>query len=268
MWASLTSAEKMIAGAAVVTFVAAFLPWASVLGISVNGVDADGKITLVIALIGLIGFAVLAFGRGRRAGRIGQIVLGALTAIVGVADLHSISAFGLYLTLIAGILWAVAAVAALRGSPARASREQADRSPVLPTSRTCRSLGARSALRVVAPFWQAPPGSARTGQCPSCQGRPDCAGRGGVGGPAPMPVRRPPAGRGPTVGCPPIERSTRRTAAAPSPASCCVRRALRPAGAPKRRDAGASQVGQSTGSPARSAGARCSKGPQSGQRWS
>lgn len=115
MWASLTSAEKTIAGAAVVTFVAAFLPWASVLGISVNGVDADGKITLVIALIG---FAVLAFGRGRRAGRIGQIVLGARTAIVGVADLHSISAFGLYLTLIAGILWAVAAVAALRGSPA------------------------------------------------------------------------------------------------------------------------------------------------------
>ncbi len=45
-------------------------------------------------------------------------MLGALTAIVGVADLHSISAFGLYLTLIAGILWAVAAVAALRGSPA------------------------------------------------------------------------------------------------------------------------------------------------------
>ncbi len=66
MWASLTSAEKTIAGAAVVTFVAAFLPWASVLGISVNGVDADGKITLVIALIGL---AVLAFGRGRPAGR-------------------------------------------------------------------------------------------------------------------------------------------------------------------------------------------------------
>jgi len=80
-----------------------------------QGVDADGKITLVIALIGL---AVLAFGRGRRAGRIGQIVLGALTAIVGVADLRSIFAFGLYLTLIAGILWAVAAVAALRGSPA------------------------------------------------------------------------------------------------------------------------------------------------------
>ncbi len=86
------------------------------LGISVNGVEADGKTTLVIALIGL---AALAFARARRAGRIGQIVLGALSALIGAADLHSVSAIGLYLTLIAGIVWAAAAVAALRGAPAR-----------------------------------------------------------------------------------------------------------------------------------------------------
>ena len=38
--------------------VAAFLPWASIFGLSVNGISGDGKITLVfLALAALFGFA-------------------------------------------------------------------------------------------------------------------------------------------------------------------------------------------------------------------
>lgn len=54
-------------------------------------------------------------------------MLGAVVAIVGLADLHSISAIGLYLTRIAGIVWAAAAVVAFRAPTVAAGRRRPDR---------------------------------------------------------------------------------------------------------------------------------------------
>jgi hypothetical protein len=113
---TLTTPEKIVGGAAVVTAVAAFLPWASILGFSKSGIDGDGQITVVLALIGI---ALVATGQLRRR-RIGylQAVLGAFVTFVGIADMTSVSAIGLYLTLFAGIAWTIGAVMALRAPQA------------------------------------------------------------------------------------------------------------------------------------------------------
>lgn len=110
-------------GSAIVVVIAAFLPWASLFGLSVSGINGDGKLTLVLALIGL---AALAASRGigpvameRRAMHITELVAGALVAVIGLVDLRSISAIGLYLTLLAGVAWAGAAVVGLRGGDGR-----------------------------------------------------------------------------------------------------------------------------------------------------
>lgn len=98
-----------------VTILAAFLPWVSAFGISKSGISADGVITLILAVIGLVlelvGIGVIG---GRRRASLGilipSLVLGALVALIGLIDLNdagSLSAIGLYLTLAAGIGWVV-----------------------------------------------------------------------------------------------------------------------------------------------------------------
>jgi len=121
--ASLTTLERVIGGSAVVVVIAAFLPWVSVFGLSVSGINGDGKITLVLALIGL---AALAASRGigpvavgGRAMHVTELVAGALVVVIGLADLHSVSAIGVYLTLLAGVVWVGAAIAGLLGADRR-----------------------------------------------------------------------------------------------------------------------------------------------------
>ncbi|WP_019877374.1 hypothetical protein [Sporichthya polymorpha] len=105
--------QQIAAGSMVVVAIAAFLPWVSVFGLSVAGIEGDGKLTLLAALAGL---AALAFGTdviGRR--KLPQPayvavsgIAGAIVAIVAIADLNEFAAFGLYLTLFGGVAWAAA----------------------------------------------------------------------------------------------------------------------------------------------------------------
>jgi hypothetical protein len=96
----------MIIAAAMVVL-AAFLPWASLLGYSKTGVDGDGAVTLVIALIGL-----LLVWRGWL-GWVGQAIAAGLVVAIGIYDLNDVgnlAAIGLYLTFLAGVAWLVAAL--------------------------------------------------------------------------------------------------------------------------------------------------------------
>jgi hypothetical protein len=111
---ALTSWEKLCGGAAIVTFVAAFLPWSSVLGASVSGLDGDGQVTLLAAIIGLASRAVhhgvgpIRFGRSPTLGI--QSAAAGLVALIGILNIGSSSAIGLYATLLAGLVWVAGAV--------------------------------------------------------------------------------------------------------------------------------------------------------------
>ena len=111
--------QKVQATAAVVIALAAFLPWASIFGLSVSGINGDGKITLILALGALFGFAT-------RTGLTGdftlapKVVLGisilcaTVSLLVGIADMNDFAAIGLYLTLIASIVMAAAIIWEIR----------------------------------------------------------------------------------------------------------------------------------------------------------
>lgn len=103
--------RTIIGGAAAVVALAAFLPWVSVLGFSKTGIDGDGAITLVLALVGLL----LVWRRWL--GWIGQVILSGLVAAVAIYDLNdagSFAAIGLYLTFLAGAVWVVGSFMARR----------------------------------------------------------------------------------------------------------------------------------------------------------
>lgn len=99
-------ARTIMLGAAMVTIVSAFLPWASFLGYSRSGVSngGDGIVTLVAGVAGL-----LLLWR-RRFGWIGQLVPAVTTFLVALYDLNSagnLAAVGLYFTFLAGAAWLV-----------------------------------------------------------------------------------------------------------------------------------------------------------------
>lgn len=97
--------------AAAVTTVSAFLPWASFLGYSKAGIDGDGVITLIAALIGL------ALLWRRWGGWILQGILAAIVFLVALYDLNdagNLAAIGLYLTFLAGAAWLVGVFMALK----------------------------------------------------------------------------------------------------------------------------------------------------------
>jgi len=112
---SLTTQQRLSAGAIVVVAIAAFLPWVSIFGVSAIGVDGDGVLTLLLAVAGAIVLAVSTelMGEPRLKASIGElvlIVLAGLTALIGLVDMNGAAAIGLYLTLFAGIAWVVGAV--------------------------------------------------------------------------------------------------------------------------------------------------------------
>ncbi len=107
--------QRISAVAIVVVALAAFLPWASVFGIGVIGVEGDGIITLMLAVAGAVVLAVTTglVGGTRTPGRVSQIVLvvlASLVALIGLLDMNGVAAMGLYLTLFGGIAWVVGAV--------------------------------------------------------------------------------------------------------------------------------------------------------------
>jgi hypothetical protein len=106
--------DRLCAGAAIVTFGAAFLPWASVPGERAAGTDGDGQLTVLCAVAGL---AVLALQRasgpvqfGRRLTLATLSATAALVLLVGIANLSSSAAIGVYLTVLAGLVWIVGVV--------------------------------------------------------------------------------------------------------------------------------------------------------------
>jgi len=115
----------LVAGAALLGIISAFLPWASVLFFSVSGMQGDGRFVLVFGLAGLAGLALV--GRPK-AFCIVETVLGLAVAVVGIVDLTRLEQIihggssdgfdlsgvasaggGLYLAIFAGVAWAVAA---------------------------------------------------------------------------------------------------------------------------------------------------------------
>ncbi|BAN02601.1 DUF2510 domain-containing protein [Ilumatobacter coccineus] len=114
----------LLAGAGV-GVVGAFLPWVSAGPFTVNGIDGDGQITVILAvLLGVIGFVVnkSADKRLSTGGRVGGIVLSLGIALIGAYDISEVSSevndlflpvsvgFGLYLTVLAGVLGLVGTI--------------------------------------------------------------------------------------------------------------------------------------------------------------
>lgn len=110
----LNAPQKLSLGAIVVVALGAFLPWVSIFGSSVLGIEGDGIITLVLAIGGAV---VLAVGgligkplfTGRKAD-ITALVLAVVTALIGLMDMNGFAAIGLYLTLLGGLAWTAGAI--------------------------------------------------------------------------------------------------------------------------------------------------------------
>ncbi len=125
----LTLPQRISLGAAGVVAISAFLPWVSIFGIGVSGIEGDGVITLVLALAGaalLVFVSTAEEGAGKippKVADIALIVIGGLIALIGLIDLNEFGAIGLYLTLLGGLVWAGCAVWQLVAKPAAAGAE-------------------------------------------------------------------------------------------------------------------------------------------------
>ena len=110
----LSTPQRISATSILVVALAAFLPWVSIFGIGVSGIEGDGVITLVIAVTGGIMLAVTTglIGKPKVAGKKSQIsllVMSVLVALIGLMDMNGAAAIGLYLTLFGGVAWVVGA---------------------------------------------------------------------------------------------------------------------------------------------------------------
>ena len=110
----LSTPQRISAVSILVVALAAFLPWVSIFGIGVSGIQGDGVITLVLAIAGGLVLALTTgmFGEAKVAGKKSQIsllVLAVVVALIGLLDMNGAAAIGLYLTLFGGVAWVVGA---------------------------------------------------------------------------------------------------------------------------------------------------------------
>lgn len=110
----LTTPQRISAVAILVTAIAAFLPWVSLLGFGKLGIEGDGVMTLIFAITGAVILSVTTGLTGKprdpgKASQISMLVLAVLTALIGLVDMNGAAAIGLYLTLLAGVAWVVGA---------------------------------------------------------------------------------------------------------------------------------------------------------------
>ena len=122
----LSTPQRVSAISILVVALAAFLPWVSIFGMGVSGIEGDGVITLVLAVAGGVVLAVTAglFGEPKAVGKKSQIallVMSVLVALVGLMDMNGAAAIGLYLTLFGGVAWVVGAAWQLSASKKAAS---------------------------------------------------------------------------------------------------------------------------------------------------
>jgi hypothetical protein len=123
----LTTPQRISAVAILVVALAAFLPWVSIFGVSVRGIEGDGVITLFLAVAGGIVLALTTglFGKQKVPGKKSQIpllVLATLVSLIALIAMSGAAASGLYLTLFGGIAWVVGAAWQLSISKQNASQ--------------------------------------------------------------------------------------------------------------------------------------------------
>lgn len=110
----LSAPQKLSVGAIAIVVLGAFLPWVSIFGSSVLGIEGDGVITLVLAIGGAVALALGGLiGKPRFTGRkadITALVLAVVTALIGLMDMNGFAAIGLYLTLLGGLAWTAGAI--------------------------------------------------------------------------------------------------------------------------------------------------------------
>jgi hypothetical protein len=117
---ALPTARKVALVASALCVVSVFLPWASLLGISVTGISTDdGKGVLVLAGVALFVLAndaglLSVWNVSRRATNLASAIAAGLCLLIAIADLNDFAAFGLYLLLLSSAAWAAAAVVSLR----------------------------------------------------------------------------------------------------------------------------------------------------------
>lgn len=141
----LTMPQRVSGVSILVVALGAFLPWVSIFGISKIGIEGDGVITLVLAVVAAIILVATTglIGSERTPGRASSItllVLAVLVALIGLIDMNGAAAIGLYLTLFGGIAWVVGAVWQLAlpkslASPVQESQGDAWPPPPAPDSR-------------------------------------------------------------------------------------------------------------------------------------
>lgn len=93
---------KLLYGGAAVTIAGAFLPWYTVLGASVLGIEGDGLLTLIlgVAAAGLVWY--LDTLKYRLYVGVG---LGALVLLIGLYHLTNFSGAGVYITILGGLVF-------------------------------------------------------------------------------------------------------------------------------------------------------------------
>lgn len=92
--------QKIALTGVALTIVGAFLPWVAVFGQRVHGIDGDGFLTLIAAVLA---GGIVAFRPWTRFTRNTAVVLGAIIAFVALYNLTGIAASGIYLTLLGGL---------------------------------------------------------------------------------------------------------------------------------------------------------------------
>lgn len=97
--------EKLVfVGAGFTTF-GAFLPWVTVFGTSVAGVQGDGIITLAL---GITTAGFIWWRSWNRRVQLGTLAIGSLITLIALSATSRAAGFGLYLTLVGGLVLAYA----------------------------------------------------------------------------------------------------------------------------------------------------------------
>lgn len=96
-----STGEKLVFVGAALTTLGAFLPWVTVFGTSVAGVQGDGVLTLIL---GLIAAGLLWWRSWNRRIQLGTLTVGSLIVLITLSAMSRAAGFGLYLTLAGGLV--------------------------------------------------------------------------------------------------------------------------------------------------------------------
>ncbi|MCU1658250.1 MAG: hypothetical protein JWO57_2906, partial [Pseudonocardiales bacterium] len=116
---------------AMLTIVAALLPWATAFTISISGTTGDGNLTIFCAIVIAVAGLVIGLGEGRLWAAIVALIFSLFVLLIGFVDAADISRIlnryggvgsigaGLWLTVLAGALGVVLSIVAIARRPMR-----------------------------------------------------------------------------------------------------------------------------------------------------